>query len=189
MRSGVLAAGLVLLTCSLAGCRNAPVEAPKPSMESKVARGEHLVSIIGCDDCHTAKKMTDRGPVPDASKRLAGHWEDPNLVPPPKLPGLWAVNSTMDLTVWSGPWGISYAFNLTPDEDTGIGIWTEEMFVKAIREGKHMGQSRPILPPMPWQNMSKLSDDDLSAIFAYLRTLPPIKNRVPEPVIAPPPAP
>mgnify|MGYP001225538298 CR=1 FL=1 len=93
--------------------------------------------------------------------------------PPPTLP--------------PGPWGVSHAINPTPDENTGIGIWTEDMFLKTMRTGKHMGQSRPILPPMPWMNDAKLNDDDLKAVFTYLKSLPPIKNQVPDPVIAPPP--
>jgi hypothetical protein len=77
---------------------------------------------------------------------------------------------------------VSYAFNLTPDQNTGLGIWTEEMFVKAIRTGRHMGVSRPILPPMPWQMYRNLTDDDLKAVYAYLRTVEPIHNRVPDPL-------
>ena len=87
-----------------------------------------------------------------------------------------------DLTAWSGPWGISYAINLTPDENTGIGSWSEDTFVKALKTGRHMGVSRPILPPMPWTAFRNLTDDDLRSIFAYLRTIPPVDNRVPEPV-------
>jgi len=86
------------------------------------------------------------------------------------------------MTAWAGPWGISYAANLTPDQNTGLGIWTEYMFIKAMRTGKHMGAGRDILPPMPWQNLNKLSDADLRAVYAYLRTVPAVKNRVPDPV-------
>ena len=100
----------------------------------------------------------------------------------------WIATCSWDLTAWSGPWGISYAINITPDENTGIGIWTEDIFVKAMRTGKHFGTSRPILPPMPWETISNYSDEDLKAIFAYLRSIPAVKNRVPEPVIAPPPS-
>ena len=79
--------------------------------------------------------------------------------------------------------------NLTPDKVSGLGIWTEDMFMKTMRTGRHMGVSRPLLPPMPWQNLNKLSDEDLKSIFAYLRTIKPIKNEVPDPVInMPPPA-
>jgi hypothetical protein len=90
------------------------------------------------------------------------------------------------MTAWAGPWGTSFAANLTPDIETGLGSWTEAMFVKAIRSGKHMGEGRPILPPMPWQVYKNLTDEDLKSIFAYLQSLPAVENAVPEPV--PPPA-
>jgi hypothetical protein len=86
------------------------------------------------------------------------------------------------MTAWAGPWGISYAANLTPDRNTGLGIWNEEMFVKAMRTGKHMGAGRDILPPMPWQGVAGLTDDDIKSIYAYLRTVPPIVNHVAAPV-------
>jgi hypothetical protein len=89
-------------------------------------------------------------------------------------------------------WGISYAANLTPDRETGLGAWTEQNFVDTMRTGRHMGRGRPILPPMPWQMVKNLTDQDLKAVFAYLRTLPTVKNRVPQPTPpanpAPPPA-
>ena len=56
------------------------------------------------------------------------------------------------------------------------------MFVKAIRTGRHMGSSREILPPMPWRSLATLTDEDLKSMSAYLRTIPPVKNRVPQPV-------
>ena len=74
------------------------------------------------------------------------------------------------------------AANLTPDQNSGLGIWTEEMFIKALRTGRHMGASREILPPMPWSNYSKMTDDDLKAVYAYLRSIPAVHNRVPEPI-------
>jgi hypothetical protein len=87
-------------------------------------------------------------------------------------------------TAFAGPWGVSYSINLTPDTNTGMGIWTEEMFVRAMRTGRHMGQSRPILPPMPWPAVAKMTDDDIKALYAYLRSIPPIENLVPDAVIA-----
>jgi hypothetical protein len=90
--------------------------------------------------------------------------------------------ASADFTAWSGPWGITYAINLTPDQNTGIGIWTDDMFVKALKTGRHMGAARPILPPMPWQAFRNLTEDDLRSIFAYPRTIPAVHNRVPEPV-------
>ena len=117
------------------------------------------------------------------------HPEGAPLPPPPKPVGPWIAAATGDLTAWSGPWGISYATNLTPDENTGLGIWTEDMFLKALKTGRHMGTSRPILPPMPIPSYMNMTDEDLKAVYAFLRTIPKIKNRVPDPVIAPPPPP
>ncbi len=162
----------------LAGAEQQRVAA---SEGDRVARGKYLVASIGCADCHTPKKMGAQGPAPDASRFLSGHPEGSKLPPPPAAQGPWIASATWDLTAWSGPWGISYAINLTPDENTGIGSWSEETFTKALRTGRHMGVARPILPPMPWENFRNLSDEDLRAVYAYLRTIPAVKNRVPEP--------
>jgi len=177
----------------LVGCQGAPAPAPAPAAQgqSQVARGERLVLVLGCHDCHTPKIMGVNGPEPDMTKRFIGHPEGSKLPAPPALAASpWAISCTMDLTAWSGPWGVSYAINLTPDQDTGIGIWTEEMFLKAMRTGKHMGEasSRPILPPMPWQDFNNLTDEELKDVFAYLRSMPAMTNHVPEPVILPMPA-
>jgi len=150
---------------------------------SRVERGRYLVESIGCGDCHTPKKMGPQGPVEDHERLLSGHPENAVHPPAPRLgDGPWIAVGTWDLTAWSGPWGVSYTKNLTPDENTGIGSWSEDTFVAALRTGRHMGVSRPILPPMPWTAYRNLSDDDLKAIYAYLRAIPPIHNRVPEPL-------
>jgi mono/diheme cytochrome c family protein len=148
---------------------------------AQVARGKYLVSFGGCNDCHTPLKFTEKGPVPDFSRMLSGHPENTKLPPPDLKPGPWFA-TTAGMTAWAGPWGISYAANLTPDSNTGLGIWTEQMFVQAMRTGKHMGSGREILPPMPWQSMSQLTDEDLKSIYAYLRTVPAMVNHVPAPV-------
>jgi hypothetical protein len=88
---------------------------------------------------------------------------------------------TETLTAFAGPWGISYTANLTPDENTGIGIWDEQMFIDTLRNGRHMANGRPLLPPMPWRYYSQLTDEDLKAVYAYLRSIPAVSNRVPEP--------
>jgi len=188
----VLASAGILM---LAGCQQAPTPpAPAPAAESQpkqspVERGKYLVeAIAGCDDCHTPKKgMGPDGPVLDMTRRLSGHSEKDVMPAPPKPAGPWVVTGAGDLTAWAGPWGVSYPINLTPDENTGIGIWTEDMFVRAIKQNKHMGQSRPILPPMPVHIFKNMTDDDLKAIFAFLKTLPPITNHVPDPVTNEPP--
>lgn len=92
-----------------------------------------------------------------------------------------------DLTAFVGPWGISCAANLTPDSATGIGAWTEATFLSGIRARKQLGNpnGRDLLPLMPWPEVSKMTDEDLKAVFAYLQSLPPIKNQVPQPVAQP----
>lgn len=147
----------------------------------RVARGEYLVKIMGCNDCHTPWKMGPQGPEPDMTRMLSGHPEQIGRLPAAKAddgPFVWAGSGTN--TAFSGPWGVSYAFNLTPEQNTGLGIWTEEMFIQTIRTGRHMGVSRPINPPMPWPMYRNATDEDLKSIYAYLRTIKPIVNRVPE---------
>jgi hypothetical protein len=132
--------------------------------------------------------MGPNGPEPDMSRMLSGHPEQMKMPPPPKPVGPWIAAGAATNTAWAGPWGISYTSNLTPDQNTGLGIWTEDMFLKAMRTGKHMGTSRDIQPPMPWPWIGKATDEDLKAIFAYLRSIPPIVNHVPDyqPPSAPP---
>jgi hypothetical protein len=191
--SMVLTAGaLVLLT---ARCGSAPAEAMTPNASASatastdrptsalVERGKYLVTVGGCNDCHTPFIMTEQGPAPDMTRMLSGHPESAPMPAPPRLPeGPWLWLGGATNTAFAGPWGVSFALNLTPDVNTGIGIWTEDIFIKTIRTGRHMGVSRPILPPMPWQNYARMTDEDLKAIYAFLRTIPPIHNRVPQPV-------
>ena len=115
------------------------------------------------------------------SRMLSGHPENLKMPPPPKLQEPWGMVGAVTNTAWAGPWGVSYTSNLTPEQNTGIGIWTEDMFIKAMRSGKHMGASRTILPPMPWPWYGKMRDEELKAIFAYLKSIPPIRNHVPDP--------
>ncbi len=164
----------------------------KPSAETiakdRVERGRYLVSTSGCHDCHTPWIDGPEGPEPDMSRALSGHPEDMVLPPAPNMgDGPWVMAAAATNTAWAGPWGVSFTANLTPDENTGIGAWTEEIFLNAIRSGRHWGVSRPILPPMPWQVYAQMTDEDLKSIYAYLRSLPPRHNRVPDPL--PPAAP
>jgi hypothetical protein len=158
-----------------------------PAATSPVERGKYLVTILGCNDCHTPWKMGPKGPENDMTRMLSGHPEALKMPPPPKPSGPWNSSIAAPFTAFAGPWGISYAANLTPDQNTGIGIWTEDMFVRALRTGKHMGTSRDILPPMPWPGYRHMTDDDLKSIFAYLKSIPPITNHVPDSEPAPPP--
>jgi mono/diheme cytochrome c family protein len=163
---------------------NVPAPASAPA-QTPVERGKYLVTLGGCHDCHSPKVFQSGQPEPDPARLLSGHPANEKIPPVPAgviTPTGWAALTGSHFTVWAGPWGVSFTANLTPDQATGLGSWTEEMFMKAIRTGKHQGEGRAILPPMPWPMYRQMTDDDLKAIFAYLRSLPPIKNPVPEPV-------
>jgi cytochrome c len=183
-RTGLLAGAVI----ASVGWQQRPAERPAaarpaaPAMDraAMVKRGKYLVTIGSCNACHTPFKMGPNGPEPDMSKMLSGHPEDLFMPPPPKLSQDWALAGSRTNTAWVGPWGISYTSNLTPDQNTGLGIWDEILFIKTLRNGRHMGEGRPLQPPMPWQWIGKMTDEDLKAVFAYLQSIPPVKNRVPE---------
>lgn len=119
-------------------------------------------------------------------RMLSGHPEGTTITAPfsPAPGSPWIAATNLDNTAWSGPWGVSFAANLTPDTNTGLrsGVWTEDLFIKAMRTGKHMGTSRDILPPMPVQGYGQLSDEELKAIWAYLGSIPAVANHVPDPI-------
>lgn len=147
---------------------------------SPLRRGAHLVKLGGCADCHTPFKMGANGPEKDLTRGLSGHPEALRLPPPPKLGSEWNWAGAATMTAFVGPWGMTFATNLTPDRETGIGTWKPSEFTQAMRTGKHLGVGRPILPPMPWQALSELPDRDLRAIYAYLMAQPAVKNKVPD---------
>lgn len=150
-----------------------------------VERGAYLVKIMGCNDCHTPWVMTPRGPEPDMTRQLSGHPQDFVIADRPGLREPWVWGAAGTNTAFAGPWGVSFTANLSPDPETGLGKWTAETFMSAIRNGRHEGQGRPLLPPMPWPMYRNATDDDLRAIFAYLQSIPPVRNRVPLPLDPP----
>jgi mono/diheme cytochrome c family protein len=121
----------------------------------QVERGKFLVNIIPCADCHTPGTFLGK---PDMSRYLAG--SDVGF----EVPGL----------------GIFYGSNLTPDKETGLGNWSKEQIATAIRAGKRP-DGRMLAPSMPVATFKNLSQADALAIAAYLKSLPPIKNKVPGP--------
>jgi cytochrome c553 len=185
----VLAAATVVLV----------VFAPSPTLRAEagaassdpVERGRYLVAITGCNDCHTPFKMGTHGPEPDRTRLLSGHPAEAELAPPPAATGAWIWSGSATNTAFAGPWGVSIARNLTPDAETGLGSWSFERFDLALRKGRHLGQpdQRPVLPPMPSPAYANLTDEDLAAIWAYLRSVPAIANAAPPSAPAPPPAP
>lgn len=191
-RVALLSVGLPI-ALAISACNQTPavVEAPAAPAatavaapaQSAVERGKMLIHGGGCHDCHTTKKLTPAGPEPDMEHMLAGHPENISITAPfkPAAGSPWTIATNDTLTAWSGPWGVSFAANLTPDRDTGLGMG-ERNFVIALKTGSHLGTARPILPPMPWQQYRELSEDDLKALYAYLKSIPPIKNQVPAPL-------
>lgn len=167
--------------------QQSPAQAKGGAAKKKtmVERGKYLVNLGGCNDCHTPKIYGPNSMDMDSTRLLSGHPAGSTLpeIPHEALaPGKWTAITNEHFTAWAGPWGVSFARNLTPDVATGLGSWTEEIFIKALRTGKDMGEGRDILPPMPWPNFALLTDADLKAIFSYLKSLKPVENAVPDPI-------
>ena len=182
-----LGAFVVASTAWTLAAQAADTAATSGAAADPVARSKYIVSTSGCHDCHTPFKPTaDGGAEPDFSRALSGHPESLLMPAAPTPQGPWLMTAAGTNTAWAGPWGVSFTANLTSDPETGLGRWTVRNFKDTIRTGRHFGRGRPILPPMPWPVYRNLTDADLEAVFAYLQTVPPIRNKVPAPV--PPPA-
>ena len=178
IRNAVVAAALLIVATPL-------VAQTGSAGKDQIKRGEYLSILGGCNDCHSPKLMTPKGPEPDPARVLSGHPASAQVptVPPGMFgPGQWAALTNEHFTAWAGPWGISFAANLTPDAATGLGGWTATQFIQTMRTGKHLGAGRPILPPMPVYALAAMTDPDLKALFAYLKSLKPVQNQVPAPV-------
>lgn len=188
----VLSVMAVIAACSDAGSNDKETKKDdistirKKEKDELIGRGKYLVTVSGCNDCHSPKIMTPMGPIPDTTRLMSGYPSEkgiPTLSEALAKDQSW-VKMSHDVTAFAGPWGMTFGANLTPDEATGIGNWTEEVFVKTIRTGKHLGQEggRPVMPPMPWYMIAKMTDEDLSSMYQYLMSLPAISNRVPAPI-------
>jgi cytochrome c553 len=138
---------------------------------TQVERGRYLVGITGCHDCHSPKA---KGMTPDTTRALSGRPSTTAVPAPTKT----EVHASLDFTAFGGPWGQTVASNLTPDAATGIGTrYNEASFITAMRTGKKPNGTM-IQPPMPNEVYQNMTDDDLKAIWAYLRTIKPIRNAV-----------
>ena len=158
--AAAVAATLAVSSPASAQANNTPVE-----------RGRYLVRITGCHDCHSPKVQ---GMTPNLDLALSGRPASTQLPTETKT----EVHASPDLTAWTGPWGYSIAANLTPDAATGLGTrYTEASFITTMRTGKKPNGT-PVMPPMPSDVYQNMTDDDLKAIFAYLKTIKPIKNAV-----------
>ena len=187
-RSIFLYLSLIFIFSLLIGCNEKKTElAPELkelTEQDYINRGEYLVNTIGCQDCHSPKRMGERGPEAIKELMFSGY---PSERPLPEistdaLQKGWILMNE-DFTAFAGQWGVSFASNLTSD-DTGIGSWQLEQFKIALRKGKFKGleNGRDLLPPMPWQNFAKLTDEDIKAIFYYFKSTKPVNNIVPAPI-------
>ena len=173
------------LLLMLWGCKKSSNNYQNCSETELIKEGKRLVSVFGCNDCHSPKKMTKFGPIPDESRLLSGHQMDVKSTENyPKLNSNEWILFNLSGTSAIGPWGKSFAANLTPHE-TGIGTWTLQQFTRAMREGKFKGleNGRPLLPPMPTIGYKALTDYEVKAIFNYLKSIEPIDNLVPAPIL------
>jgi mono/diheme cytochrome c family protein len=196
LSSAALVASLAIIVAANAARPAAPKPQPsaqktvqqKTTRAQQIERGKYLVTIGGCHDCHTPWIIQPNGqPGPDMSRALSGHPQQFPIKEGVKFTSdRWGYAGAATNTAFSGPWGVSFAANLSPDVHTGTGIWTFDIFKNTIRNGRHWGVARPLLPPMPWFNYREMTDEDLESVFVYTRTLKPISNQVPEPL--PPPS-
>ncbi|QEC66797.1 cytochrome c [Panacibacter ginsenosidivorans] len=177
----VIAGAAIFVSCSSNAETKTAVEFNTSNFTAEqINHGKYLVTMMGCDDCHSPKVFGPNGPEVDLSRRFSGHPSDA-VLPAADTSQLksWMLFAP-DLTAYVGPWGTSFSANLTSDS-TGIGNWKFDQFKKALREGKYKGLdgTRPLMPPMPWQQYKNLSDEDLRDIFAFLKSTTPVKNLVP----------
>ncbi|MCA0931734.1 c-type cytochrome [Lutimonas saemankumensis] len=182
---------ILIIPLLLSSCKKEPapateevVEVKEPTQEELIAQGEYLVGIMGCHDCHSPKRMGEKGPEIIPELMLSGYPAERPLVPlKHELIKEGFAMFYPDLTASVGPWGGSFAANLTPHE-SGIGNWTEEQFKRALTQGKAKGMEngRMLLPPMPWMNYANMKDEDVRAVYTYLKSINPVENVVPAPV-------
>jgi hypothetical protein len=183
MISLAFVASLLMAQCTTKE-KNMPVVAVEVTKDSLIKKGEYLVTILGCNDCHSPKRMGAMGPEIIPELMLSGYPADRPLgtVTKGAIADGWALFNA-DLTVGIGPWGATFAGNLTSDE-TGIGNWSLDQFKIALTQGKYKGlaDGRPLLPPMPWVNYINMKNEDVEAIYTYLMSTKPVKNVVPAPI-------
>lgn len=149
-------AGVVALALFFAAAPLSPAIGQRKADPKQIARGQYLATIMDCGGCHTPGALTGK---PDVSRRFAG--------------------SEVGFGLGPGPTdGAVYPRNLTPDRETGLGAWSDEEIIRAIRAGQGR-DGRVLVPIMPWPSYAALAVTDVRALVAYLRTIPAVKLEVP----------
>jgi mono/diheme cytochrome c family protein len=152
---------VVVLVTWLSACKDkkseTPVSGTSDSAKQVLARGEYLaVTVAGCIDCHSKRDFNKfSGPVVPGTEGGGGMLFDEKIGLPGKI----------------------YAKNITPDNETGIGTWSDDDIIKAMTQGINKNGDT-LFPIMPYPHLNRMAKDDVQAIIAYLRTLKPIRNKV-----------
>ena len=140
---------------------------------------------MGCHDCHTPMKIGPNGPEQDMARAPQRPPGERRGAAGANLPAGYLAVIGATFTSFSGPWGTSFTRNLTPDKETGLGDWTVEEFIATMKTGRERGKGRPGAAADAGAEPRALSDQDIRSLFAYLQSLPPIKNRMPQPIEPP----
>ncbi len=183
-----IAAVMMTLSIFSFGCNKQGSDPVSESAADQLAKGQALVEEWKCNYCHSPEVMGPEGKaIPDPDRLLSGHPADEEI---PEIPDMIMTSpeymeflDNLDSTVWATDNKIVFTANLTPDDETGIGAWTEEMFIATIRSGQHRGVGKRLKYPMPWQELAELDDAELAAIYVYLQSVEPVSNKVPESIV------
>ena len=178
----ILAISIVTLACK---SQTATEVAYSPE---RMEIGQAVVEGWNCSFCHTPQIEGPDGKfIPDPERLMSGHPADEEIPSVPDMiitsPEWMEFLDNLDSTVWATDNVLVFSANLTPDDETGIGTWTEVEFIETIREGRHRGIERRIKYPMPWRELSELSDEELLSVYEYLMSLEPVNNKVPESIV------
>ncbi len=178
---------LALVSAVAISCHQNPAKEIAYSPE-RIEIGQAVVEGWNCTFCHSPQIQGPDGKfIADPKRFMSGHPSDEELPTVPDMvmtsPEWMEFLDNLDSTVWATDNLIVFSANLTPDDETGIGTWSETEFVETIREGRHKGIERRIKYPMPWQELSELSNEELLSVYEYLMTLEPVDNKVPPSIV------
>lgn len=149
----------------------------------QLRQGELLVMEGRCHFCHTPELNKNDKYYGQILFGYPSNKKLPDLPDAPKGSQQWTdFLSNLDSTVWIAGNKIVFSANITPDIETGIGNWSKEDFINTIRTGMHPGWKKKVNKPMPWLDYAKLSNDQLTSIYLYLKSQKPVYNKVPEPL-------